>query len=182
MSRIGRQPVIIPEGVTVQIKGSEVVVKGPLGELTQRFHPSITIKQEDGQLMVTRPTDQRQHRALHGLTRALLDNMVTGVSKGYRVDLEIVGTGYRAEMQGDSLKLSLGYSHDVLVEPPPGMKFQVEERGRLVLITCHDKQLLGQVVADIRKLRPPEPYKGKGIRFAGEVIRQKAGKAGKTGG
>lgn len=177
MSRIGRKPIPIPDGVTVTIKGSEVTAKGPKGELKRRFDPDIKVEQEDGQIIVTRPTDMRHHRALHGLTRALLANMVTGVSEGYEIRLEIVGTGYRALMEGDDLRLSLGYSHDIIVVPPPMVTFQVEERGRLIIINSIDKEMIGQVAADIRKLRPPEPYKGKGIRFEGEYIRQKAGKA-----
>lgn len=181
MSRIGKQPIPIPSGVNVTIKGSEVTIKGPKGELVRRVDPDMKIAQEDDQLVVTRPTDQRRHRALHGLTRSLLNNMVVGVSEGYEIRLEIVGTGYRAEMQGEAIRLFLGYSHDILVEPPPGIKLQVEERGRLIILTSHDKELIGQVAADIRKLRPPEPYHGKGIRYQGEYVRQKAGKAGKVG-
>lgn len=181
MSRIGKKPIPIPQGVTVTIEGSQVTVKGPKGELSRRFDPDMTIRQEDGSLVVSRPTDERRHRALHGLTRALLNNMVTGVSTGYEVRLQIVGTGYRAEMQGQDLRLSLGYSHDILVVPPPGMKFQVEEKGSLIIINAIDRELIGQVASDIRKLRPVEPYKGKGIRYVGEYVRQKAGKAGKTG-
>ncbi|HLV43637.1 MAG TPA: 50S ribosomal protein L6 [Aggregatilineales bacterium] len=182
MSRIGKQPVNLPDGVTVDVKGSRVTVKGPKGELTRRFDPDMTIAVEDGQIVVTRPTDQRDHRALHGLTRALIANMVTGVSEGYEKRLRVMGTGYRAEMQGDDLRLSLGYSHDIVVVPPPTVAFAVEGRGQEIVITCPNKELIGQVAADIRKLRPPEPYKGKGIRYAGEVVRQKAGKAGKVGG
>ncbi len=181
MSRVGIKPISLPQGVSVSIHGSEVTVKGPRGQLTQRFHPDMAIKEQDGALSVARPTDQRHHRALHGLSRALLQNMVKGVSDGYEIRLEINGTGYRAEMQGDDLKLTLGYSHDILVVPPASLKFQVEDRGRVVILTSVDKALIGQVAADIRKLRPPEPYQGKGIRYAGEVVRQKAGKAGKVG-
>jgi large subunit ribosomal protein L6 len=181
MSRIGKQPIPIPEGVTVKIKGDEVTVKGPKGELARRFDPDMKIKQENGELVVTRPSDQRRHRALHGLTRALLNNMVVGVSEGYEIRLEIRGTGYRAELQGEELKLSLGYSHDIVVVPPPGLQFQVEERGQLIIMTANDKEMIGQVAADIRKLRPPEPYQGKGVRYLGEYVRQKAGKAGKVG-
>ncbi len=181
MSRIGKQPVVVPDGVNVNIDGSEVTVKGPKGELTRRFDPDMTIEQQDGELVVTRPTDMRQHRALHGLTRALLHNMVVGVSEGYEIRLRVVGTGYRAEMTGDALRLSLGFSHDVEVVPPPGMTFAVEDRGNEIVITSHDKELIGQIAADIRKLRPPEPYKGKGIRYEGERVRRKAGKAGKVG-
>jgi large subunit ribosomal protein L6 len=180
MSRIGKKPIAIPEGVTVDIKGSEVTVKGPKGELVSRFDPAMTIKMEDGEIVVERPTDLRHHRAIHGLTRALVNNMVIGVSEGYEIRLQIIGTGYRAELQGEELKLSLGFSHDVVVVPPPSIKFEVEDRGTLIIITSNNKELIGQVAADIRKLRPPEPYKGKGVRYLGEYVRQKAGKAGKT--
>ena len=181
MSRIGKQPVEIPSGVTVNVKRNEVTVKGPKGELKRSFDPDLSIKEEDGSLVITRPTDQRQHRALHGLTRALVQNMVTGVSEGYEKRLRIIGTGYRAEMQGDDLRLSLGFSHDVQIVPPPTVQFQVEDRGSLIIITSINKELIGQVAADIRNLRPPEPYKGKGVRYEGEYVRQKAGKAGKIG-
>jgi large subunit ribosomal protein L6 len=181
MSRIGKQPVEIPDGVTASISRNEVTVKGPKGQLTETFDPAMSISEEDGTLMISRPSDQRHHRALHGLTRALVQNMVTGVSDGYEKRLRIIGTGYRAEMEGDDLRLSLGYSHDIQVVPPPNITFQVEDRGQLVIINSIDKQLIGQVAADIRKLRPPEPYKGKGVRYEGEYVRQKAGKAGKIG-
>ncbi len=177
MSRIGKQPVPIPAGVTVTVDGSEVTVKGPKGELSQRFDPDMAISQQDDQIVVERPTDQRRHRSLHGLTRALVNNMVVGVSEGYETRLEIQGTGYRAAMEGEDLRLSLGYSHDIIVVAPPTVAFQVEDRGSLVIITSIDKALIGQIAADIRKLRPPEPYKGKGIRYQGEYVRQKAGKA-----
>jgi len=181
MSRIGKQPVEIPSGVTVSVKRNELTVKGPKGELKSTFDADMSIKEEDGTLVVSRPTDQRHHRALHGLTRALVQNMITGVSEGYEKRLRIIGTGYRAEMVGNELKLSLGFSHDVQVVPPPTIQFQVEARGQLVIINSIDKQLIGQVAADIRKLRPPEPYKGKGVRYEGEYVRQKAGKAGQVG-
>lgn len=181
MSRIGKQPVSIPDGVSATVNGSEVTVQGPKGELTRRFDPDMTIEVNEGQLEVTRPTDQRNHRALHGLTRALIANMVTGVSEGYERRLRIIGTGYRAEMTGDDLKLSLGYSHDIQITPPPSISFAVEDRGQEIIINSPNKELIGQVAADIRKLRPPEPYKGKGVRYKGEVVRQKAGKAGKVG-
>ena len=177
MSRIGKKPIDLPEGVSVTVSGDEVVVKGPRGELTRKFEPEMQISVKDGQVVVERPTDQRRHRALHGLTRALLNNMVVGVSEGYETRLVIVGTGYRAVKEGDDIRLSLGYSHDILVVPPPGLTFQVEERGQLIIINAIDKEMIGQVAADIRKLRPPEPYKGKGIRYEGEYVRQKAGKA-----
>lgn len=182
MSRIGRKPIDLPQGVTVTINGSQLVVKGPKGELTQHFHPDMAIKQEDGAVTVSRPTEQRKHRALHGLTRSLISNMVVGVSTGYEIRLEVVGTGYRAEMVGEDLRLALGYSHDIVVVPPPTVKFQVEERGRIIVLTSVDKPLIGQIAADIRKLRPPEPYQGKGVRYLGEAVRQKAGKSGKVGG
>jgi len=181
MSRIGNKPIAIPSGVQTTVKGSEVTVKGPKGELSQRFNPDMSIKEEDGQLLVERPTDLRHHRAMHGLTRALLNNMVVGVTEGFEIRLRIAGTGYRAEVRGQELSLSLGFSHDVIVVPPPGVTFQVEDRGELIIIQSIDKQLIGQIAADIRKLRPPEPYKGKGVRYEGEQIRRKAGKAGKAG-
>jgi large subunit ribosomal protein L6 len=177
MSRIGKKPIKLPDGVTVTVEGDEVVVKGPRGELTRQFDPEMQISLEDGQIVIERPTDQRRHRALHGLTRALLSNMVVGVSEGYEIRLLIVGTGYRAVLEGSDMRLSLGYSHDILVVPPPGLSFQVEDRGQLIIINAIDKEMIGQVAADIRKLRPPEPYKGKGIRYADEYVRQKAGKA-----
>jgi large subunit ribosomal protein L6 len=177
MSRIGKKPIDLPEGVSVAVDGDEVAVKGPRGELTRQFDPEMQISLEDGQVVIERPSDQRRHRALHGLTRALLSNMVVGVSEGYEIRLLIVGTGYRAVMEGNDLRLSLGYSHDIVVVPPPDLTFQVEDRGQLIIINAIDKELIGQVAADIRKLRPPEPYKGKGIRYAGEYVRQKAGKS-----
>jgi large subunit ribosomal protein L6 len=180
MSRIGKKPVPIPAGVEITIEGSTVTVKGPKGELTRSFDPDMSIKQDDGQLIVERPTDQRNHRALHGLTRSLLNNMVVGVSEGFEKRLLIVGTGYRAEMEGEGIKLSLGFSHDILVMPPEGITFEIEDRGRLIIVRGYDKELLGQIAADIRRLRPPEPYKGKGIRYFGEYVRQKVGKAGKA--
>lgn len=181
MSRIGKKPIPIPDKVQVTIDGSEVTVKGPKGELRQKFPPAMIIKQEEGRLLVERPTDQRQHRAFHGLTRALLANMVTGVSAGFERVLVVEGVGYRAEMDGNKLVMHLGYSHPIAVEPPPNVQFEVEERGRVVRIRGIDKQVVGQLAADIRKLRPPEPYKGKGVRYAEETIRRKAGKTGKAG-
>jgi large subunit ribosomal protein L6 len=181
MSRIGKQPIALPEKVEVTINGMDVTVKGPKGSLSQSFHPDITIAQEEGEIVVTRPTDQRHHRALHGLTRALLNNMVVGVSEGFNKVLEIHGVGYSAEMQGTTLVLRVGFSHDVIVEPPENISFKVEDRGRTVFVDGIDKQVVGQVAAEIRKWRPPEPYKGKGIRYRGEYVRRKAGKAGKVG-
>lgn len=178
MSRIGRKPIAIPGGVNVTVEGNRVTVKGPKGELSRAFEPSMTISQDDGTLVVTRASDERQHRALHGLSRTLLDNMVTGVSTGFTIRLEVIGTGYTAKMEGSNLRLSLGYSHDVLVVPPPSMKFNVEgQRNNIVVLFSPNKELIGQVAADIRKLRPPEPYKGKGIKYEGEIIRRKAGKS-----
>ena len=179
MSRIGKQPITLPPQVEVTINGPDVTVKGPRGTLTRSFHPDLTITKDDGQLIVSRPTDQRHHRALHGLTRALLNNMVVGVSEGFRKVLEIEGVGYNAQMQGDTLVMKLGFSHDVVVEPPEHIKFSVEERGRVIIVEGIDKQVVGQVAAEVRAWRPPEPYKGKGIHYRGEQVRRKVGKAGK---
>jgi len=181
MSRIGKQPVPIPAKVQVNLDGSEVTVKGPKGELYHKFPVDITIAEEDGQIIVTRPTDQRHHRALHGMTRALINNMVIGVSEGFEKVLSIQGVGYRAEMEGKTLVMHLGYSHPIPVEPPENVEFVVEERGRIVRVKGIDKQVVGELAANIRKLRPPEPYKGKGVRYQGEYVRRKAGKAGKIG-
>lgn len=182
MSRIGRMPIPIPAGVTVDIgRGNRVVVKGPQGELTRSLPPDMMIKIEGQQVVVARPTDQRQHRALHGLTRALLANMVTGVSEGYRKAMQIVGVGYRAVQQGNAMMLSLGFSHPVEIHPPEGITFTVAKGGRDFTIEGIDKELVGKVAAEIRSLRKPEPYKGKGIRYADEHVRRKAGKAGKIG-
>ncbi|NDJ51620.1 MAG: 50S ribosomal protein L6 [Chloroflexi bacterium] len=175
MSRIGKLPIEVPSGVQVTIKGSEVTVKGKLGELSRRFNPDMTIRQDGTQLLVERPTDLRHHRAMHGLTRALLSNMVEGVSTGFEKKLVVIGTGYRAQLQGRDLQLSLGFSHDILVTPPPNVSFEVE--GGTITVKSADKHMCGQVAADIRKLRPPEPYKGKGVRYQDEYVRQKAGKS-----
>jgi large subunit ribosomal protein L6 len=180
VSRIGKKPVPIPDKVQVHIDGSEVTVKGPKGELSHRFPPDIAIRQEDRQVIVTRPTDERLHRALHGMTRALIANMVTGVSQGFERVLTIEGVGYRAEMEGKKLVMYLGYSHNIPIEPPKNVEFVVEERGRIIRIRGIDKQVVGELAAQIRKLRPPEPYKGKGVRYEGEFVRHKAGKAGKA--
>lgn len=180
MSRIGYMPIPVPAGVEISINGPEVRVKGPKGELERSFHPDMHVELTGDQLLVNRPTDQRHHRALHGLTRALLNNMVTGVSQGFEKVLEIVGVGYRAELQGESLKLSLGFSHPVVIDPPYGVSFEVEPRSKRVIIKGIDKEIVGQLAADIRKLRPPEPYKGKGVRYLDEYVRRKAGKAGKA--
>jgi large subunit ribosomal protein L6 len=173
-------PVSIPKGVKVDISGSDVMVTGPKGELSRSFNTDMTISLQDEQIVVARRTDSRQHRALHGLTRALLANMVTGVTNGYRKDLEINGVGYRAEMRGDNLVLHVGYSHQVEMAPPAGITFGVENRGKSVFVEGIDKELVGETAARVRRVRPPEPYKGKGIRYVGEHVRQKAGKAGKV--
>lgn len=180
MSRIGRLPIPIPKGVQVDIKGSHVTMKGPKGELSRSFNPDMTISLLDGQIVVARSTDDQQHRALHGLTRALLANMVTGVTTGYRKDLEIQGVGYRAEMRGKNLVLYVGFSHPVEIAPPLGITLGIESRGKNIVIEGIDKELVGEMAARVRRVRPPEPYKGKGIRYVGEYVRQKAGKAGKA--
>ena len=180
MSRIGRMPVVLPEGVNVQIKGSHVRVKGPKGELQHIFPADMSISLDDGEVNVKRPSDAKHHRALHGMTRALINNMVVGVSAGFEKILEINGVGYRAELKGQNLVLNVGYSHPVEVEPPEGITFEVDNRTRQIKVAGYDKQVVGQVAADIRKVRPPEPYKGKGIKYIDERIRRKAGKAGKV--
>jgi len=178
MSRIGKMPVAVPSGVEVNIEGSNVTVKGSKGVLHREFNERIGFELEDGTLTVTRPDDSRESRALHGLSRALVANMVTGVAEGFSKGLEIHGVGYRAAMKGSGIELQVGYSHSVLVEPPEGITFDVPEPTR-ISVSGIDKEQVGQVAADIRKVRPPEPYKGKGIRYAGEYVRRKAGKAGK---
>ncbi|HML22138.1 MAG TPA: 50S ribosomal protein L6 [Aggregatilinea sp.] len=180
MSRIGKKPVPIPAKVQVNIDGTEVTVKGPKGQLFHKFPADVTIAQEEGVVVVTRPSDLPKHRALHGMTRALIANMVSGVSEGFERVLEIEGVGYRAEMDGKTLVLYLGYSHPIRVEPPADVEFAAEERGRLIRIRGIDKQVVGELAAEIRKMRPPEPYKGKGVRYQGERIRRKAGKTGKA--
>jgi large subunit ribosomal protein L6 len=180
MSRIGRMPISLPDKVQVDIKGIQVTVTGPKGSLSREFHPDMQIAVEDGQLKVERPTDQRHHKALHGLTRALLNNMVVGVTEGFHKQLEVHGVGYRVDLQGDkSLMLQLGFSHNVRIAPPEGISFEVDSRTKVITVSGIDKQVVGQVAAEIRGWRPPEPYKGKGIRYAGEYVRHKAGKAGK---
>jgi large subunit ribosomal protein L6 len=173
-------PVVLPAGVNVQIEGSHVRVKGPKGELEHSFPPGIEVSQEDGVLSVQRASDERAHRALHGMTRALINNMVVGVSAGFEKVLEVNGVGYRAEISGSNLVLHVGYSHPVVVEPPEGISFEVDARTRQVKVKGYDKQAVGQMAADIRKVRPPEPYKGKGIKYLEEKIRRKAGKTGKA--
>ena len=181
MSRIGRLPIAVPSGVDVTIDGRTLTVKGPKGTLTRELHPDIAVAREDDQLVVTRPTEQKTHRQLHGLTRTLVNNMVVGVTDGYRKSLEITGVGYRAAKVGEKLQLNLGYSHPIEIAPPQGISFEVENPTRLAVVGI-DKELVGQVAAQVRSTRKPEPYKGKGVRYSGEYIRRKAGKAGKIGG
>ena len=178
MSRIGRLPIAIPAGVDVKIDGSSVTVKGPKGELSLVVASPIEAKIEDGQILVTRPDDERESRSLHGLTRTLISNQIVGVTEGYTKGLEIVGTGFRVAAKGSSLEFALGYSHSITVDPPAGISFTVEGNTKITVVGI-DKQAVGEVAANIRKLRKPEPYKGKGVRYAGEVVRRKAGKSGK---
>ena len=179
MSRIGKLPVSVPAGVEVSINGNEVTVKGPKGELTRSFYSALTIEQaEDNSIVVTRPDDERESRAQHGLTRTLINNMVIGVSEGYSKTLELVGVGYRAAVKGDKLEMNLGFSHPVIVEKPEGINFECPDQAKIV-VSGIDKQQVGQVAADIRKWRKPEPYKGKGILYQGEHIRRKEGKTAK---
>jgi large subunit ribosomal protein L6 len=181
MSRIGNLPVSLPSGVSVTISDANVVrVKGPLGELSQAVNKDLKVEVMDSQLLVSRPTDSKNHKSLHGLYRALIANMVEGVSKGYKKELELVGVGYRAEARGQNLELSLGYSHDIILQLPEEVKVETRTERRsnpVITLTCIDKQLIGHVAAKIRSLRPPEPYQGKGIRFVGEQLRRKAGKS-----
>ena len=181
MSRIGKKPIVVPAGVKVDIQGLQVKVKGPKGELTREFAAPMTIALEDGHVAITRPNDEPAVRALHGTTRAVLANMVTGVNTGFTKALQIEGVGYRAEMKGKQLVMALGYSHPVPVDPPDGISFAVDEKTKTITISGIDKEAVGQVAADIRSWRPPEPYKGKGLRYVGERVRRKAGKAGKVG-
>jgi large subunit ribosomal protein L6 len=181
MSRIGKLAIPIPSGVDVEIDGNHVVVKGPKGELERNLAPELRIVREDGVLRVERPNDEKRSRELHGLTRTLVNNMVLGVTAGYRKSLEITGVGYRATLVGRKLQLNLGYSHPIEIDPPAGISFEVDNPTRLAVVGI-DKELVGQIAAKVRATRKPEPYKGKGVRYAGEVIRRKAGKAGKIGG
>ena len=178
MSRIGRLPVNVPAGVDVTINGAEVTIKGPKGTLTHNVAAPIAVAKEEGQVVVTRPNDERNSRALHGLTRTLIANMVQGVTEGYQKTLEISGTGYRVAAQGNGLEFALGYSHPIKVEAPEGISFNVETPTKLHVVGI-DKQKVGEVAANLRKLRKPDPYKAKGVRYSDEVIRRKAGKAGK---
>jgi len=181
MSRIGRLPITVPSTVDVTIEGRRVTVKGPKGTLTRELHPDMTVRRDEDNLVVTRPTEQKTHKQLHGLTRTLVNNMVVGVTDGYRKGLEITGVGYRAAKNGEKLTLNLGYSHQIEIDPPEGITFEVENPTRLAVVGI-DKELVGQIAARVRATRKPEPYKGKGVRYAGEKIRRKAGKAGKIGG
>ena len=179
MSRIGRMPITVPPGVMVSINHSDVTVTGPTGELQHRFHPDMLINLDDNTLTVSRPSDGKLHRSQHGLTRTLLANMVEGVTKGFEKNLEIVGVGYRAEKVGDDLVINVGYSHQVKVSPLPGVSLAVERANR-IKVTGINKEVVGQMAAEIRAIRPPDAYKGKGIRYAGERVRLKPGKAGKA--
>ncbi len=179
MSRVGRMPIPVPEGVKVEIRENKVAVSGPKGEIHRQFNPDMAITLEDGNLIVKRPSDGRVHRSLHGLTRSLLANMITGVSNGFEKELEIVGVGYRAEKDGEKLVLRVGYSHQVEVLPLPGISLAVEGTNR-IKVAGIEKEIVGEMAAEIRAIRPPDAYKGKGIRYAGEVVRLKAGKAGKA--
>jgi large subunit ribosomal protein L6 len=181
MSRIGRLPIAVPAGVDVAIDGREVTVKGPKGTLSRTLNPEIAVAREGDQLIVTRPSEAKTHKQLHGLTRTLVNNMVVGVTAGYRKGLEINGVGYRAALVGGKLQLNLGYSHPIEIDPPTGISFEVENPTHLAVLGI-DKELVGQVAARVRATRKPEPYKGKGVRYAGEQVRRKAGKAGKIGG
>ncbi|MCU1509288.1 MAG: ribosomal protein [Glaciihabitans sp.] len=178
MSRIGRLPIPVPAGVDVTVDGSAVTVKGPKGELSLTVASPIEVKLDDGQLLVTRPDDERASRSLHGLTRTLIANQIIGVTEGYTKGLDVVGTGYRVAADGQNVTFALGFSHPITVAPPAGISFTVEGNNRLI-VSGIDKQAVGEVAANIRKLRKPEPYKGKGVRYTGEVVRRKAGKSGK---
>jgi large subunit ribosomal protein L6 len=181
MSRIGKLPVNLPKGVTLNISDANVVsVKGPLGELTQVVNKDIKVEVVGNEIIISRPSDSKNHKSLHGLYRALINNMVVGVSEGYKKELELVGVGYRAEAKGQNLEMSLGFSHEVLIQLPDEVKVETKTERRanpIITLTCIDKQLMGHVIAKIRSLRPPEPYKGKGIKFVGEQLRRKAGKS-----
>jgi large subunit ribosomal protein L6 len=178
MSRVGKKPIVIPAGVTVTLNNNTATVKGPKGELTRTFHPDITISVEENQVTITRPSDVKEHRALHGTTRAVLANMVEGVSTGFTRGLELIGVGYRAQKQGAKLVLNVGYSHPVEIEPEEGLEIEVPANTRII-IKGTDKERVGALAANIRGVRPPEPYKGKGIRYEGEFVRRKEGKTGK---
>ncbi len=178
MSRIGRKPITVPAGVEVKLEGNNISVKGPKGTLAIDFHPNMTVTFENGELLVTRPNDEKENRALHGLTRSLINNMVVGVTEGYKKELEVLGVGYRVQKQGKDLIMNLGYSHQVIVPEIDGITIDVPNPNSIV-ISGIDKQVVGQFAADVRSKRAPEPYKGKGVRYAGEHVRRKEGKAGK---
>jgi large subunit ribosomal protein L6 len=193
MSRIGQMPISVPDGVQVSQEDGVFTVKGPKGTLSRKLYPTMTVKQEDGKIIVERPDESKDSRSIHGLTRTLIDNMITGVTKGYEKRLEVLGVGYRAELQGNNLTLTVGYSHQLVFEPMEGIEFEVGidtkagfvvsgqvARMPFVIMRGINKEVIGQQAANIRGAKPPEPYKGKGIRYAGEVVRRKAGKAGKT--
>jgi large subunit ribosomal protein L6 len=180
MSRIGRMPIAIPSGVTVKMEDNVVTVKGPKGELTRTLHPDMIIKMEDNTIVVERPSENKQHRSLHGLTRTLISNMVVGVTEGYKKTLEIAGVGYRAAKAGKNLNLTLGFSHPVVVEPPAGITLDVPAPNKII-VSGINKETVGAIAANIRSFREPEPYKGKGIKYEGEHIRRKIGKAGGKG-
>jgi len=182
VSRIGRMPIVLPTGVQVNCAGNAVTVKGPRGQLTREFAPQIAVTVDDNQVAVTRPDDTRESKALHGLTRALLANMVTGVSAGFTKRLVVEGVGFRADVQDKNLVLQVGFSHSVTMPAPEGIRFDVDRTGRFVSVEGIDKELVGETAARIRRVRKPEPYKGKGIAYEGEVIRRKTGKAGRAGG
>ena len=182
MSRIGRLPIAVPEGVEVQLEGNGVVIQGPRGELSREFRPEVTVSLSDNTLVVTRKDDAQRSRAFHGLTRALLANMVIGVTEGFRKRLVINGVGYRAEQEGTDVVLQIGFSHPVRISPPEGVTLTVERGGHSLVVEGNDKEMVGEMAAKIRAVRKPEPYKGKGIAYDGEVIRRKAGKAGRVGG
>lgn len=177
MSRIGRMPIAIPAGVTVEVNGNVVKAKGPKGELTKTMHPDMIIEVEGNEVLVKRPSEDKLHKSLHGLTRTLVHNMVVGVSEGYKKELDVVGVGYRVAMEGKKLVMNIGFSHQVTVEPIDGITIEAPAPNKII-ISGLDKQMVGQFAADVRKKRPPEPYKGKGIRYTGEVVRRKEGKTG----
>jgi large subunit ribosomal protein L6 len=181
MSRIGRMPIAVPAGVDVAIDGRHITVTGPKGSLARDLHPEIGVARDGDQLVVTRPSEAKTHKQLHGLTRTLVNNMVVGVTSGYRKGLEINGVGYRAALAGRKLQLSLGYSHQIEIDPPAGITFELENPTHLAVVGI-DKELVGEIASRVRATRKPEPYKGKGVRYAGEQVRRKAGKAGKIGG
>lgn len=181
MSRVGKKPITLPKGVQIDLQGQSVKVKGPKGELARSFPTQVSLAMEAGHLVVSRPNDAPAVRAMHGTARALINNMVLGVSEGFSKTLVVEGVGYRAELKGKQLVMALGYSHPVPVDPPAGIAFTVDEKAKTITITGIDKELVGQVASDVRSWRPPEPYKGKGLRYTDERVRRKAGKAGKAG-